>query len=235
MLDEKRLEEIRKKVPMMLQEKEITRKEENKKFVSFYVNNALISLQAARIIWETSNQQKIKQQFTFIDDAFEAYLWVINPSYYCMFYMAGALLASEGIKISSEIGVHRKTFEALVYYFYLTNKLPKYTKCDSFLNLLNHICIYKSAYNYFNVALLVYFVELFEQAQQESLELSGKEEVLTSMQNKTLELMKSYAYEMGKRSAFTYEIGETAKKQKAETSLQRAQDFYNEVKKVLNI
>lgn len=189
----------------MVQDKEITKKEENKKFVYFYINNALISLQAARILWEISHQQKIKQQFSFIDDSFEAYLWVINPSYYCMFYMAGALLASEGIKISSEIGVHRKTFEALVYYFYLTNKLPKH------------------------------FVELFEEAQQESLELSGKEELFVSMQAKTMELMKSYAYEMGKRSTFTYEIGETAKKQKAETSLQRAQDFYNEVKKVLNI
>jgi len=205
MLDEKRLEEIRKKVPMMLQEKEITKKEENKRFVSFYVNNALISLQAARIILETSNQQKIKQQFTFIDDSFEAYLWVINPSYYSMFYMAGALLASEGIKINSEIGVHKKTFEALVYYFYLTNKLPKH------------------------------FVELFEKAQQESLELLGKEELMASMQAKTVELMKSYAYEMSKRSAFTYEIGETAKRHKAETSLQRAQEFYNELKKALSI
>lgn len=189
----------------MVQEREITKKEENKKFISFYVNNALISLQAARIIWETSHQQKIKQQFSFIDDSFEAYLWVINPSYYSMFYMAGALLASEGIKIDSEIGVHRKTFEALVYYFYLTNKLPKH------------------------------FVELFEEAQQESMELLGKEELLASMQTKTLELMKLYAYEMGKRSAFPYEIGEMAKKQKAETSLQRAQEFYNEIKKVLNI
>ena len=82
MLDEKKLEEIRKKVPLLLQEGEIAKQEENKKFVSFYVNNALISLQAAKIIWETSNQQKIKQHFTFIDDSFEAYLWVINPYYY---------------------------------------------------------------------------------------------------------------------------------------------------------
>lgn len=188
----------------MLKEGEIAKNDENKRFVSFYVNNALISLQAAKIIWETSNQQKIKQLFTFIDDSFEAYLWVINPSYYSIFYMAGALLASEGIKIHSAIGVHKKTFEALVYYFYLTNRLPKY------------------------------FVELFEQAQQESLELLGKEELLASMQAKVMELMKSYEYEMGKRSAFTYEIGETAKRKKAETSLQRAQEFYNELKKVLN-
>ncbi len=205
MLDEKKLEEIRKKVPLMLQEGELAKKEENKRFVSFYVDNALISLQAAKIIWETSLQQKIKKQFTFIDDSFEAYLWVINPSYYSMFYMAGALLASEGIKINSEIGIHKKTFEALVYYFYLTNKLPKH------------------------------FVELFEEAQQESMELLGKEELLASMQTKTLELMRSYSYEMGKRSAFTYEIGETAKKQKAETSLQRAQEFYNEIKKVISL
>ncbi|HLC71906.1 MAG TPA: hypothetical protein VJI32_07900 [Candidatus Nanoarchaeia archaeon] len=205
MLDEKRIEEIKRKVPRMLQEKEINKNEENKKFVSFYLNNALISLKAAKIIWEVSSQQALKKNFTFIDDSFEAYLWVINPSYYSMFYMAGALLASEGIKIHSEIGVHKKTFEAFVYYFYLTNKLPKY------------------------------FVELFEQAQQESMELLGKEELLESMKTKTAELVKSYAYEMGKRSAFTYEIGETAKHQKAETSLQRAQKFYTELKKVLNI
>ena len=41
MLDEKKLEEIWKKVPLMLQEKEITKKEENKKFVSFYVKKVL--------------------------------------------------------------------------------------------------------------------------------------------------------------------------------------------------
>ncbi len=205
MLDEKRLVEIRKKVPQLLQEKEITKNENNKKFVSFYVNNALISLQTARIVWEVSNQQRIKQQFIFIDDSFEAYLWVINPSYYSMFYMAGALLAGEGIKINSEIGVHKKTFETLVYYFYLTNRLPKY------------------------------LVELFEAAQQESMELLGKEELLASMRAKAMELMKSYEYEMGKRSVFTYEIGEIAKRQKAETSLQRAQEFYNELKRVLSL
>lgn len=199
MLDEKRLKEIERKVPLMLQEGEIAKKEENKKLVKFYLENAFISLNAAKILNEVSNKIDFKKHFKFIDDSFEAFLWVINPSYYSMFYMANALLASAGIKVVSQIGVHKKTFEAVVYYFYLTNKLPKY------------------------------FLEIFEKAQQESQELLGKE----GMKEKTIDLMKKYDYEMGKRSKFTYEIGVKAKQAKANTSLNRAIEFYNELRKVL--
>lgn len=115
------------------------------------------------------------------------------------------MLASEGIKVTSEMGVHRKTFEALVYYFYLTNRLPKY------------------------------FLEIFEEAQQESQNLMGKEEIISSMQEKTLELMRKYDYEMDKRSRFTYQTGEKAKQGKAHTSLQRAIEFYSELRKILEI
>jgi len=60
-----------------------------------------------------------------------------------MFYMAGALLAKSGIKVKSSIGVHEKTFQAFVYYFYLTKKIAKQ------------------------------YVEEFEEAQKESNELLG--------------------------------------------------------------
>lgn len=203
MLDEKRLEEIRKKVPQMLQEGEISKKIENKKLIDFYLENALISLNAARILNEVSNKLDLKKHFNFIEDSYEAYLWVINPAYYSMFYIAGALLLNEGIKITSEIGVHRKTFESLTYYFYLTNRMPKY------------------------------FLEIFEEAQQESQELLGKEEIMATMQEKTLELMRNYDYEMDKRSRFTYKTGEKAKQSRAHTSLQRAIEFYNELRKIL--
>lgn len=205
MLDDKRLNEIRKNVPLMLNEGSIDKKEENKKLISFYLDNALVSLNAARILYEVSNNNILKRQFKFVDDTFEAYLWVVNPSYYSMFYMASALLASEGIKIRSEIGIHKKTFEALVYYFYLTNRLPKR------------------------------FLEIFEEAQQESQELLGKEEIITAMKEKSLSLMKKYEHEMGKRSTFTYNMGEKAKQGKANTSLTRAREFYQEVRKVLEI
>lgn len=203
MLDEKKLEEIRRKVPQWLREGEISKREENKRFTPFYLNNALLSLNAARVLLEVSQNSELKHNFTFIDDSFEAYLWVVNPAYYSMFYMANALLSSEGIKINSELGKHKKTFETVVYYFYLTNRLPKY------------------------------FLELFEEAQEESLELMGKDEVLAAMKSKTLELMKGYDSEMGKRSAFTYEIEEQVKLSKAETSIKRAIEFYQELRKVL--
>lgn len=205
MLDEKKLEEIRKKIPKMLQEGDISKKEDNKKLVNFYEENALTSLNAARIIYSVSESLELKKNFQYISGSFEAYLWVINPSYYSMFYMASALLAKEGIKVRSEVGVHKKTFEAFVYYFYLTNRLPKY------------------------------FFEIFEEAQRESLELLGKDKVMTSMQQMTIELMKNYDYEMNKRSTFTYQIGEKAKQNKANTSLKRALEFYQELKKVLEL
>ncbi len=203
MLDEKKLEEIKRKVPLWLREGEISKREENKRFTQFYLNNALLSLNAARVLLEVSQNSELKQNFIFIDDSFEAYLWVVNPAYYSMFYMANALLSSEGIKINSELGAHKKTFETLVYYFYQTNRLPKY------------------------------FLELFEEAQEESLELMGKEEVMAAMKNKALELMKGYDSEMGKRSAFTYEVEEQVKLGKAETSIKRAVEFYQELRKVL--
>ena len=202
-LDEKKLKEIERKVPIMVQEEEISKNDENKKLVDFYLENASASLNSARILNEVSSQLNPKKQFPFIDDSFEAYLWVINTSYYSMFYMAGALLAKEGIKVRSAIGVHKKTFESLVYYVYLTKKLPKY------------------------------FLEIFEEAQQESQELLGKDEILSSMQEKTLELMQKYNFELGKRSKFTYQIGEKAKQNKANTSLNRAIEFHNELLQVI--
>ena len=99
--------------------------EENKKLVNFYLENALISLNTARLLHKISSDDDVKKQFNFISRDFESYLWIINSSYYSMFYIAGALLASIGVKVKSEIGIHKKTFECFVYYFYLTNKIAK--------------------------------------------------------------------------------------------------------------
>ncbi|MBI4980297.1 hypothetical protein HZC30_01925 [Candidatus Woesearchaeota archaeon] len=69
--------------------------------------------------------------------------------------------------------------------------------------------------------------------KEESLELMGKEKLMAAMKNKALELMKGYDSEMGKRSAFTYEVEESVKLSKAETSIKRAIEFYQELRKVL--
>ena len=146
MLNDKRIKNIEKKVPLMINEGYISKDEGNNRFVEFYLENSLISSNTAKLLNMISSDDNTKKQFNFIDESFESYLWVINSSYYSMFYSAGALLAKIGIKIKSEIGVHRKTFEALVYYFLITNRIEKH------------------------------YIEEFEEALQESQGLLGNEE-----------------------------------------------------------
>jgi len=116
MLDDKKVEEIKKNVAKLRNEDEITKNEKNKELVDFYVENALVSLNTAKILDKISSDNSAKAGFDFINEDFESYLWIINSSYYSMFYMAGALLAKLGLKVKSSIGVHKKVFWALVYY-----------------------------------------------------------------------------------------------------------------------
>lgn len=126
---------------------------------------------------------------------FNGFLWVINSSYYSMFYMARALLESIGVKIKTDASIHFLVFNALVYYVYSTGKLERH------------------------------FIQDFENAQEESSQVLGRE--------KAKEVISDYSDEKEKRSKFTYEIGESAMKSKAETSLNRAKRFNEEVRKIL--
>ncbi|MBW2968871.1 hypothetical protein KY314_02010 [Candidatus Woesearchaeota archaeon] len=178
MLDNKKLKLIEKKIPKLLSEKEIVKNEQNKKLTAFYSENALISLNTAKILNEISNNNFLKKQFDFIYDDFESYLWIVNTSYYSMFYMAGAMLAKKGIKIKSCMGIHKKTFETMVYYFYLTKKIAKN------------------------------FLEEFEEAQKESQELLGtdmnsmqeKARELMIKYNFEMEKRAKFTYNLGTKS-----------------------------------
>lgn len=66
MLDDKRLKQIEKNVPLMLNDGDISKDERNKRFVKFYLENALLSLNTARILNEVSSNKEIKKQFRFI-------------------------------------------------------------------------------------------------------------------------------------------------------------------------
>jgi len=56
----------------------------------------------------------------------KSYMWIISTSYYSMFFAATALLAQFNKKIITIVGIHKLTFHALAYYFYiLDNKLQK--------------------------------------------------------------------------------------------------------------
>lgn len=202
MLDEKKIEKIKKLVPQLLNEGLIKRNDEYKKLTQFFIENAQDSLNSAKLLFEVSTNSKLMELTGFRN--FKGYLWTINASYYSMYYIANSLLASEGIKVTAEAGVHKITFNAFVYYFYLTGKITKK------------------------------YVEEFLEAQKDSEELLGREEIAKEADIKAKKLIEDLAYESEKRKVFTYELKRTNIEAKAKTSIERAQSFLTEIMKMLN-
>lgn len=194
MLDNKEIEIIRNNIRAFLSNNTILKEKKAGKFVDFFINNAYNSLDSAKLLFDVSTKKDLQKTAGFPD--FNGFLWVINASYYSMFYMARALLENEGIKIKTDsASIHLITFNALVYYFYLTGKIQKG------------------------------MVEEFKEAGEEASEVLGKE--------KARALIEDYSYEKVKRGRFTYEMGEIAMQNKAETSLNRAKKFNEEIRKML--
>lgn len=147
MPENKKIEEAKKNAIKNINTGAIV-KTNDSKYVDFFIKNAKDSLDSAKVLFDISVNEKIKNTLGMPN--FNGFLWVINSSYYSMFYMARALLESISIKIKSEESVHFLVFNALVYYFYSTGKLEKH------------------------------FIEDFDNAQEESSEILGKEKVNSS-------------------------------------------------------
>lgn len=192
MLDEKRIKESKKRVEQWLTTGDIV-KEKTGKFAAFFLKNAQDSFNTAQLLYTISTKPDLQKATGFPD--FNGFLWVINSSYYSMFYMARALLESTGVKIKTDYSVHMVTYDALIAYFYATGKIEKE------------------------------FIEEFQEASIEAEESLGKE--------KAKALMEEYFSEREKRSRFTYEMGEIAMQNKAQTSLDRARRFNETIRKMI--
>ncbi len=166
MLDAKKLKEINDRVPKYVKDGRIVI-DKQKTFVEFFLTNAKNSLNTANLLFEVSTRKQLQSQIGYLD--FNGFLWVINASYYSMFYMARALLESNGIKIKTDIGVHGVTFDALVFYCYATGKLQKK------------------------------LIEDFSRAKMETAELLGKEKAKTLIEEYYYEKEKrtTFTYELG--------------------------------------
>ena len=68
------------------------------------------------------------------EEKLDTNLWVINTSYYSMFFAATALLAKFGHKIDSEVGIHRLTYHALVHYFVKENNKLKIQLVEEYMD-----------------------------------------------------------------------------------------------------
>ncbi|MBI4919468.1 hypothetical protein HY837_06035 [archaeon] len=96
------------------------------------------------------------------------------------------------------------------------------------------IGVHKATYH----ALVYYFVKednkLKKQlAEEYATAVSEAEEVLQIGESKIKELVISFDSELEKRKIFTYEIEESVEKAKAITSLKRAENFFQEINKIL--
>jgi len=192
MLDEKKLKEAESRVKQYIKEGIITTKG-NKEFVKFFLTNAKNSIDSAKALYDLSVDEK-KQEFMGFN-YFNGLLWVVNASYYSMFYLTRALLESEGIKITPIMSIHARTFDALVYFFYLNGRLQKR------------------------------IIEYLAEAEQAATNLLGMQ--------KAEELMKEYFFEKDKRVTFTHDTSAVLIKTKAKTSLDRANNFYEEIIKII--
>lgn len=202
-LDKEQIKEIGKLIPRLVNEGNIIRLEKEK--IKEIVD---FYLDQARISLDSAEllykvSTDLEIQRSIGLNNFNGYLWAINTAYYSMFYLANAALANQGWKIKSETGVHKITFDCFVYHFFSTNKIAKV------------------------------YVEEFLAAQQESIELLGKEEILGKADEKAKELINNYDFEREKRKTFTYQLESFQISAKAKTSIDRANNFYKEVRKLL--
>ena len=141
-LDSKNLDAVKRRVAQYVNEGII--RKSTKQNSAFFLTNAKNSLDCARLLYEVSTQEQMRQATHLVE--FNGFLWVVNTSYYAMFYAARALMESQGRTIKSSQSIHAITFDALVQYGYLSGKLSE-------------ACI-----------------QDFEQAQDEATQLLGREQ-----------------------------------------------------------
>ena len=162
-LEEKQLREIQNRVKKYLSECTVLVKQKAVD-VDFFLKNADDSLQSAKCLFDVS----AKHDYAGYENI-NGFLWVINASYYSMFYMARALLGHEGIKLKTELSIHLLVFDVLVHFFYITGKLQKQ------------------------------LVEHYAQAKEEAAELLGRQKADELVQDYLYEKEKraTFTYETG--------------------------------------
>lgn len=203
MIDEKRIKEVGLNIPRYLEEKLMTKEEEHKKLVDFYIKIAKTSLRVAEILFDLSKNNESKNKLS-IEKEFECHLWVTVCSYYSMFYIANGALANKGIKIGDKI-IHQITSDCLIFYFIKTGRLAKH--------------FYKEYEDSMNNAL-----EMMG---------SDEKGLKEKLHQKAINLIETFDFEKKKRGDFQYKTTTSIKENMAKTSLERAKTFLYEMEKVI--
>ncbi len=103
MLDNKTLDKVKNRVQKFLEDGTI-KKVKTPQYTDFFLRNAEKSLQSARLLHDVTESKKLQNDTGYPD--FDGSLWIINASYYSMFYTARALLESAGLRITTDHSTH---------------------------------------------------------------------------------------------------------------------------------
>lgn len=166
MLDDKKIIEAKNNALKSINNEEII-KTKDILHVDFFIKNSKDSMESAKALFILSIDEKARNSIGFPN--LNGFLWVINSSYYSMFYMARALLESIGVKIKSEESIHFNVLNALVFYFYSNGKLERH------------------------------FIEDFNSAGEEASQILGKEKAKSLLSDYSSEKEKraKFTYEIG--------------------------------------
>ncbi len=126
MLDEKSIEQSSKIVKELISEGKIVKP--NPKTLEFFLKQSQKTLIVAQKLLELQVKEKI-----------DANLWIINTSYYAMFFAATSLLAHYGKKLNISQGIHKATYHALVHYFVKEDNKLKMQLAEEYAKAVNDI------------------------------------------------------------------------------------------------
>ena len=169
------------------------------------------ALKTAKFILKIMEDTKANEFFNAED--YDGTLWIINASYYRIFFLAQYLLALDKKKLPKDTEDTHKTIElALMYYF-----LIKGSDLENKKNL---------KWEDIKQSRLSRGLELMEEAKEECQELT---------QQKAKRIIEHMESERIKRHEFTYSMTVNAELAKAKTSIERAVEFGDIVKEYIKI
>ncbi len=167
------------------------------------------ALKTAQYILKIMENGEIRELFDAQE--YDGTLWVINPSYYRIFFLAQYMLAIDGKKLPKNTKDTHKTIElAFLYYFIIKNSGLEGQKDLSWENIKQ--------------SRLSHALELLSEANEEIQELN---------QQRAKSMVEYLDSERIKRQEFTYASTINAEIAKAKTSLQRAIEFGDIVKEYM--
>ncbi len=102
-MDKKKLEESKK----IIEQIQSSIKSSNEDEANYFLEKAHSSFETSKRLFDLIESESLNAQ-----------MWVINTSYYSMFFAVTAILAKKNKKITQSMGIPKLTFHAFICFFY---------------------------------------------------------------------------------------------------------------------